>query len=114
MLAGVGATVTEPEPVGAVIVRASDLVEVQATLREISEQNRAFRLDLRRDREAFETRYAEQDKRIGRLEKQMRWMGIGLLLAAVLGFASGWRWRGEVAHPPQIIYSPYPPPTAPP
>jgi hypothetical protein len=50
--------------------------------------------------------HAEHAERIGRLERHFRWMFAALVVAVAVGFAAGWKWRGEVAAPPQIIYAP--------
>jgi len=97
---------SEPEPIGAILVRATDLLEVHRLLQEISEQNRTMRADLRRDRVAVDKLHADHAERIGRLERHFRWMFAALVVAVAVGFAAGWKWRGEVPSPPQIIYAP--------
>lgn len=104
-----GWAMSEPDPIGAILVRAADLFEVHRLLQEISEQNRAVLADLRHERSSVEERHVEHDRRLSRLERRFRWMFAAIVVAAAVGFAAGWKWRGEVAPPPQIIYAPMPP-----
>lgn len=98
------------EPIGAILVRATDLLEVHSLLREIREQNWAMMRDRQRDAEVMDALHARQEVRIVRLEKRVRLLTMALVIVAVVGFASGWKWRGEQVQQAPQGYAPTPAP----
>lgn len=96
-----GAAMKEPT-LEAVLVSAADLVEIRGFMVEIRQQNTTMMSEIRQNQKTWEERHDAHERRLGRLERQIKWL---VLLALLCGFATGWRWRGEqTAQGPQIIY----------